>query len=86
VFVNSVEFVFFFSANDVQWRLGEVWSVFGCFRIFGEKSGVEYVVDLPIVRELEAVRDRSQNFGNWKWSFSFGRDLLIVSEFQVSGV
>ena len=31
--LDLVHFIFFFTINQVRWRLGEVWAVQGCFAI-----------------------------------------------------
>ena len=55
MFLDALHFVFFFSFDEVRWRLREVRAMFGSFIVWGEKGGVEDVMDFPVGWESEAI-------------------------------
>ena len=44
-----------FSRDKVRWWSGVVGSMGVCFNVWGKQTGVEYGVDVPLIRELELI-------------------------------
>jgi hypothetical protein len=55
VAAEGLDFILFFIVDKVRWWLGEVFSMFFCFNIWGKKRGMENGVNSPLVGKSEFV-------------------------------
>ena len=64
LFYDSFNFPFWGIINDGRCRLGKVWAMFRCFSVRGKKGSMEYIMNLPYLREVESVH-HMRDFGGY---------------------
>ena len=69
---NLLHLVFFCSFDKVRWGSREVGAMRYGFSIRGQQGGMEYVMDPPGSREVEAICHRGDYFCYLKGAVSFG--------------
>jgi hypothetical protein len=67
---DGLDLVLFFIVDKVRWGSREVFSVFFCFYVRGQKGGVEDRVDSPLRGEMELVYHWGDNSLDQKGSMS----------------
>ena len=67
---DGLDLVLFFVVDKVRWGSQEVFPVFFCFYIRGQKGGVEDGVDSPLRGETELVYHQRDNLFDQKGSMS----------------
>jgi hypothetical protein len=67
---DSLNLILFFIVDKVRWGPQEVFSIFFCLYVRGQKGGVEHGVDSPLGGETELVYHQRDNSFNQKGSMS----------------
>jgi hypothetical protein len=65
---DGLDLILFFIVDEVRWGSQEVFSVFFCLYVRGQKEGMEHRVDGPLRGEAELVYHQGDNSFNQKGS------------------
>jgi len=64
LFHDPFDFPFWGVVDNVRCGLGKVRAMLGCFTVRGKKGSMEYIMNLPYLREVESVH-HMRDFGGY---------------------
>jgi hypothetical protein len=86
MFQDCFHIINFFSIKNVRNWSGEVFTMYFSFDIGFEKHSMEDIMSLSCGWQFQSVSNRSQDFFDFEWSFSFRCHLFVIVRLYVLSV